>query len=191
MALLQALISLLTRSAGTVLNTIFGWAVLALFGQTNKTEQTLLSALVGAAAAWPLLLVGVFFPKAFLFIIAFVPLAKSVPGFWLRLLWIALALLVPIVVGVVVAKRAPPDHLPDESGLKKLLRGFPITIGLAGAFLLMLFIAPILKIASLAKRLDVVRVPALVKSGTTDEIFQALAADLAEHGMMVQETPAP
>src|SRR5207248_2726066 len=68
MAILQALISLIARSAGKILNAAFGWAVLALFGRTSPKEQTLLSAVVAAAAAWPFLLAGVVFPKAMLFI---------------------------------------------------------------------------------------------------------------------------
>src|SRR5919108_5309322 len=62
-AILQALISLITKSAGKILNAIFGWAVLALFGQTSPKEQTMLSAVVAAAAAWPLLLLGIVVPR--------------------------------------------------------------------------------------------------------------------------------
>ena len=110
MAILQALISYLAKSAGKALNAIFGWAVLALFGSTSPKEQTMLSVVVAAAAAWPILLLGVVVPKVALLVIAFVPLSKSVPGFWLRLVWIALALpdhalaaLVELAVFVVLA----------------------------------------------------------------------------------------
>ncbi|MFL5454823.1 MAG: hypothetical protein ACJ78X_00325, partial [Myxococcales bacterium] len=92
MAILQALISLISRSAGKILNAAFGWAVLALFGRTTPKEQTVLSAVVAAAAAWPLLLVGVAFPKAMVFVVSFVPLSKSVPSGILRIVWIVLAL---------------------------------------------------------------------------------------------------
>jgi len=145
-AILQALISYLSKSAGKALNAIFGWAVVALFGQTSPKEQTVLSAVVAAAAVWPLLLLGVIVPKIALLVIAFVPLGKSVPGFWLRIVWITLAIAVPIVVGTVVAKRGSQESLP-EPGWKRLLRGFPITLALACAFLLMLVVAPILRIA--------------------------------------------
>ena len=118
MAILQALISYLGRSAGKALNAIFGWAVLALFGRTSPKEQTLLSAVVAAAAAWPLLLLGAIVPKVALVVLAFVPLSKSVPSLWLRLVWIGLAVLVPFVVGTVVAKRGADEHMP-EPGWKK------------------------------------------------------------------------
>ena len=191
MAILQALISLISRSASTALNAIFGWAVLALFGQTAPKEKTLLSALVAAAGAWPLLLVGIAFPKIALFAVSFVPLAKSVPTLWLRLVWIALALLVPIVVGIVVAKRSPPQNLPEPKW-KKLLRGFPITLALAAAFLLMLVVAPAQKIASLIKGKEVVRLPAVMRNKLlAPEVMRALVGSLAAHDIQVREASPP
>src|SRR5512138_1629252 len=150
MAILQALISYLGKSAGKALNAIFGWAVLALFGTVSPKEQTLLSVVVAAAAAWPILLLGVIVPKIALVVVAFVPLSKSVPGLWLRIVWIVLAVLVPVVVGTVIAKRGSTEHM-DEPGWKRLLRGFPVTLALACAFLLMLIIAPILRIATVLR----------------------------------------
>src|SRR2546421_13099292 len=113
MAILQALIAALSRSAGTILNTIFGWAVIALFGRTTQREQTLLSALVGAAVAWPILVLGIFLPRIATFAVSFVPLSKDAPTGIIRIVWLALAALVPLLVGLVVAQRAPPDRLPE------------------------------------------------------------------------------
>jgi hypothetical protein len=190
-AILQALISLISRSASTALNAIFGWAVLALFGQTSPKEKTLLSALVGAAGAWPLLLVGIAFPKIALFAISFVPLAKTMPTLWLRLVWIGLALIVPIVVGIVVASRSPPQNLPEPKW-KKLLRGFPITLALAGAFLMMLVVAPIQKIAAMMKGKEVVHLPAVMRNKLlAPEIMGALAGSLGAHGIRLQEAAPP
>ena len=190
MAILQALISYLTRSAGKALNAIFGWAVIALFGQTSPKEQTILSAVVAAAAAWPLLLLGTIVPKVALLVLAFVPLAKSVPSLWLRIVWIALAIVVPIGVGIVVAKRGSQERLP-EPGWKKLLRGFPITLALAAAFLLELIIAPILRLATVIRRREVVRVPAMMDRKATAEAMVALAGQLEQHGILVQRAEAP
>jgi hypothetical protein len=52
----HGLLALITRSPGSILFAPFGWAVVALFGPTSSREKVWLSALVGAAAAWPLLL---------------------------------------------------------------------------------------------------------------------------------------
>ena len=190
MAILQALISYLSKSAGKALNAIFGWAVIALFGQTSQREQTILSAVVAAAAAWPLLLLGVIVPKIALLVIAFVPLAKSVPSVGLRIAWIALAALVPIVLGIVVAKRGSQEHLPEPQW-KRLLRGFPITLALAAAFLMMLVIAPILRLATVIRRREVVRVPALMDRKHTAETMAELAEALDRHGMALRPAEAP
>src|SRR5207237_9408601 len=189
-AILQALISYVARSAGKARNAIGGWAVIALFGQTSPKEQTILSAVVAAAAAWPLRLLGVIVPKVALLVIAFVPLAKSVPDVGVRIVWIALALVVPIVVGIVVAKRGSQERLP-EPAWKKLLRGFPITLALAAAFLLMLIVAPILRIATVLRRREVVRVPALMDRSNTAETMAALAGELGNHGSALRKADAP
>ncbi|HEX6656142.1 MAG TPA: phage holin family protein [Candidatus Limnocylindria bacterium] len=190
MAILQALISYLGRSAGKALNAIFGWAVLALFGTTSPKEQTLLSVVVAAAAAWPILLVGVIVPKIALLIVAFVPLGKSVPGAWLRIVWIALAILVPVVVGGVVAKRGSQETMP-EPRWKKFLRGFSVTFALACAFLLMLVVAPILRIVTVVRRREIVRIPAVMDKGITAVTMAALADTLARHGIALRAAKAP
>src|SRR5262249_26306098 len=74
MALLQALIAFLTRSLGRIVNAIFGWAVTALFGRTDPKQQVALSVLVAAAAASPVLLVGILFPQEIAFILTLVPM---------------------------------------------------------------------------------------------------------------------
>src|SRR5438552_354592 len=187
---LQALISLIARSDGKILNAIFGWAVVALFGQTSPKEQTKLSAVVAAAAAWPVLLLGVVAPKVAVFVVAFVPLSKSVPALWLRLAWIALALLVPVVVGSVIAARSPKSALP-EPAWKKFLRGFQVTIALAVAFLLMLVLAPALKIAdALTGRMDV-RLPILATKGVGPELVDAMVAALAGYGIEMRRAQPP
>ncbi|HWE26033.1 MAG TPA: phage holin family protein [Myxococcales bacterium] len=190
MAILQALISLLTRSVGKILNAIFGWAVVALFGQTSPKEQTMLSAVVAAAAVWPLLVLGIIVPRVTLFVVSFVPLSKSVPSLWLRIVWIALAVLVPFVVGSVIAARSPSSALP-EPRVKKLLRGFQVTFTLAVAFLLMMVIAPTLKIANiLTGRIDV-RLPVLVGKGAGEEMIETLVAALAAYGIALRGDKAP
>jgi hypothetical protein len=189
-AILQALFRLVARSASTAINAIFGWAVIALFGSTTPKERTTLSALVASAAAWPLLLVGIAFPKVALFIVAFIPLAKSVPSGALRIVWIALAVIIPFVVGIAVASRGAA-HQPREPAWKRLLRGFPITFALAMAFLLMVVVAPILKIATIVRRRQIVRLPALMEKGATTEAALALVSKLEGHGMELRPSKAP
>jgi hypothetical protein len=182
MALIQGLFAWVSRSAGKIVNAIFGWAVVALFGRTSSKQQTLLSLLVALAAAWPVLLVGIAFPKVTALVVAFVPLSDEAPDWAIRLVWAALAIIVPAVVGLVVASKAPPGT-PPEPFLKRVGRGFPITIGIAGAFLLMFVTVPALRLLSLARGRQDEHVPLL----TTGDGYQKAAAMIDEivrrHGL--------
>lgn len=147
MALLQALIAYIGKSAGKILNAIFGWAVIALFGRTAPRQHMLLTGVVGMAAVWPLLLVGIAFPKLAALVLAFVPLSAQVPTWAVRIVWIALALAVPLIVGWVIAAKAAPGTV-DEHFVTRMMRGISVTLGIAGAFLLMFITVPALRIAS-------------------------------------------
>jgi uncharacterized membrane protein YqjE len=181
MVLLQAVISLISRSAGKIFSAMFGWAVSALFGQTTPRERTRLSVVVGAAAAWPILQLGVIAPKIATLLVAFVPLAESVPSGAIRIVWIALALLLPTLIGIVFAHRAPP-HVPADSALIKFLRGFQITLGLAGAFLFVLVAAPLQKIISMARGILDEYIPLVVEPQDQQEIAHRIESVLVQHG---------
>jgi hypothetical protein len=182
MALIQALFSLISKSAGKILNAVFGWAVVALFGRSSTKQQTLLSILVALAAAWPVLLVGIAFPKVTALVIAFVPLSHHAPPWAIRIAWAALALAVPLVVGLVVASKAPPGS-PAESFMKRALRGFPITIGIAGAFLLMFVTVPALRLGSMARGRADEHVPMLTNGPGYDQVTTMIDDILKRHGL--------
>jgi uncharacterized membrane protein YqjE len=190
MAIFQALFSALSRSLGKVLNAIFGWAVVALFGQTTPTQKTVLSGLVGLAAAWPLLLLGVAVPKIAGLVLAFVPPSAQGPSSMMRILWLALTLAVPLVLGLVMAAKAPPDA-PREPLIKRALRGFPITVGLAAAFFLTFISVPFLRIAAAAKRRKDEHVPLVTAADAYDEVSRRIDAVLERHGIAASRGEPP
>ncbi len=181
MAFLQALLTLISRSAGKILNAVFGWAVRALFGQPSPKEQPFLTGVVAVAAAWPVLLLGVALPKVAALLIAFVPFHNRVPSFVIRLIWLGLALFVPAVVGLVVASKAPVGTI-RESFWMRLARGWPITIGLAAAFLVMFVTVPGLKIASLLRGHKQEQVPLVTHSSIYHDVAALIVAALERHG---------
>ena len=181
MAVFQALLTLIGKSAGKVLNAVFGWAVRALFGQTSSREQTFLSAVVGAAVAWPLLLVGLIAPKIAALLLAFVPVPHWIPAWTIRLVWLGLALVVPLGVGLAVASKAPP-HMPHESFLKRTARGFPITIGLAVAFLIMFISVPLMRFAALVRRFESADIPLVTDGEAYEQVADRISKVLERHG---------
>jgi hypothetical protein len=185
MAILQALFALLSKSAGKILNAIFGWAVRALFGRTTPAERTFLSGLVAMAAAWPLLLVGMIAPKLSALLLAFVPIPKWVPSWIIRLVWVGLALVVPLAIGIAIATKAPPET-PRRSLAKRLLSGFPITIGLALAFLIMFVSVPVMRLWAILKGQISADVP-LVTTASGYHVMAAMAVEvLNRHGFKLR-----
>jgi hypothetical protein len=158
MAVLQALVAFVGRSAGKILNAIFGWAVRALFGTTSGREQMVLTAVVALAALWPLLLVGVIAPRAAAFLVAFIPIPKSVPESTVRAVWIGLALIVPAIVGTALATRQPAGP-GSESRAIRLARGYPTTLALAIAFWISFVTVPMLHVITMARRRSDAHVP--------------------------------
>jgi hypothetical protein len=181
----------LSRSAGTIVNAIFGWAVVALFGRTSPSEQTRLSVVVGAAAAWPILLLGVVAPRVVAYIIAFIPLSKHIPTLVIRIVWGVLALAVPIAVGVVLAMKNPRG-VGREPWWKRVLRGFPSTLGIAISFVMMFVTVPLLRLVSIARKQRDEHVPCITDDANayqraTDQIDEVLRT----HGIEVKRaTPS-
>jgi len=189
MALLQALLALITKSAGKILNALFGWAVRALFGQTTARQQTFLSVMVAAAVAWPVLLVGIAAPKIAALLIAFVPIPHAVPSWTVRIVWIGLALVIPFAVGISVATKAPPSDSTDSpndrrkgSRVLTVLRGFPITVGLAAAFIVMFVSVPVMRLGAILRRRTSADIPLITNDSAYHQVAATICEVLNRHG---------
>jgi hypothetical protein len=190
MAILQALVALIGRSAGKILNAVFGWAVRALFGATSGREQTLLTALVAMAALWPLLLVGIVAPRIAAFVVAFVPLPQSVPESAVRIFWIVLAVVVPALVGVALAAKRPAGTR-SESRLVRLLRGYPTTLALACAFWLSFVTVPIVRLVSIVRRRSDADVPLVTDARGYEDVAARIRRVLDAHGFTLEPREPP
>src|SRR3954451_8277535 len=74
MAIVQAVLALIFRSAGKLLNTAFGWATGMLFGKVPQDRQIFLSVIAFGSVAWIVAVLGIIFPSFATFLLAFVPL---------------------------------------------------------------------------------------------------------------------
>ena len=181
MAVLQAVLAAVAKSAGKILNAIFGWAVRALFGQTTAKDQTFLSVVVGAAVAWPILIVGVVAPRVTALLFAFVPVPRWIPSWIIRIVWIGLAVIIPIAVGVAVAAKAPPLPRPEPI-VRRVLRGFPITIGLAAAFVIMFVSVPIMRLWALMRGRKTADVPLVTDAAAYHQVAVTICEVMNRHG---------
>ena len=190
MAIVQALVAFVTRSLGRVLGGLFGWAVVAIFGHTSPTEKLFLSGLLAAAGAWPILLLGIAAPKVAVFVLAFVPLSGSVPSSVVRLVWLGLAVLVPLAVGIVMAARQP-ETAPRRHWARRLLAGFSLTVGLSAALLLTLLTVPVVRVVTLVRRQQDAQVPLVTDSATYARVARRIAITLEGHGLSVSRRRPP
>src|SRR4029453_13625538 len=104
---------------------------------------------------------------------AFVPPSAQGPTWLMRIIWSVLALAVPIAVGLAVASKSPPGS-PKESFFKKMLRGFPITLGLACAFLVGFVSVPILRFVALVKKKKDEHVPLVTSADAYEDVARRL-----------------
>jgi uncharacterized membrane protein YqjE len=190
MAIVQALVAFIGRSFGRILSALFDWAVVAIFGYTSGTEKIFLSGLLAAAGAWPLLLLGIAFPKIATFILAFVPVPSWVPSWIVRVVWIALAVIVPLAVGAAIAARQATGQ-PRRSWPARLLRGIPITIGLSAALLITLFTVPTLRLISAIRGRKDVQVPLLTDQHTYRQVTRRIPVVMEEHARPVRRRRPP
>lgn len=168
---------------------IFGWATLALFGEVREGDRTLLSVAVGAAAAWPALVIGTFFPRPAALLLALLPIPHAVPERVLRIAWIASAAAVPLLVGGLFARRA--GRMSPRERVRRLLLGFPATLGIAGAFWFACVAVPIGKLSALLAGRKEEHVPLAIPPDDYVETARALRDTLARGGFALEPATAP
>ena len=190
MILLQGLFALLRRSLGSVFRAIFGWATMALFGAVSEKDRNLLTAVVAAAAIWPVMVLGALLPRTGAFLLAFVPIPKSVPTGLVRGVWIALTVLVPVAVGWFLRRRASPDA-SKRTALRAWLMDFPVTLGLAAAFTFACVAVPIRKLVAIAKGRKEAHIPLVILPEHYKRVAARIRAALEAGNLPVERTTPP
>jgi hypothetical protein len=208
MAIFQGLLALVTRSLGSILSALFGWAVVALFGPTSSREKVWLSALVGAAAAWPILLLGVIWPRVAATLLTVAPLPPWVPSWLIRAVWVSLAVIVPFALGTAVAVRSRGPAVPipgtrrvapsisldtaahrapvSESKVVRLFRGIPITLAIAVSFFIVFITVPLQRLLSIVRRKVDINVPLVTDAKGYSLVAEEIADTLGRHGLEVE-----
>ena len=158
-----------------------GWAVEALFGRTTAGQRTLFTALVGVAIAWPVLLFGIVLPKLAVQILSMVPLPDFIPDWTVRAVWIALAVLLPLGVGVGVTIKAPRAAQRGPL-LLRVLRGFPITVGLTVSFGIIFLSVPVMRLAALFHRQKALDIPLVMDAPAYGQVAREVCQVLNRQG---------
>lgn len=192
MAILQTLFAALARQAGRLINTVFGWATTTLFGKVPQERQTWLSVLALSSVAWLVVVIGVVFPKVGVFLLSFVTLPDWVNDNMIRLAMLAAALLLPLLVGFVSLKLVDPEDRPQGRGatFKALFRGYPSTLAISIALLMMIVFVPVMKVRTLFKRWTSEHLPMIVEEQDYMSTVRDIEAALDKAGFEVRRQPA-
>lgn len=192
MAIIGSVFAMAGRFAGRLLNSALGWATLLLFGKVEGRKQTILLVIALASLVWILTVGGVLVPDVGAFLLAFVPVPDGVAEDWVRLGMLALALAIPLLVGVAAIYVTQADRRPKGFGLVTgILRGYPFTLVLALTIAILAGVSVARKARSLSKRWEDAHVPVVVKPGGYERVLDDLRGVLDRSGMPVRTRPAP
>jgi hypothetical protein len=185
MAIVQALLAMVFRSAGKLLNTAFGWATTMLFGRVAQDRQIYLSVIAFGSVIWIIALLGIAFPWFATFLLSFVPLPSWIDRKLVRLAMLAAACVIPGIVGLVSLKMMEPEQRPRGAAgkLKAVLKGYPYTVGLALTLILMTVFAPIIKVRNLMRRWTSEHVPVIIRPVDYLDVVAAMERALGDGGL--------
>jgi hypothetical protein len=192
MAIVQAVLALILRSAGRLLNTAFGWATIMLFGKVPQDRQIYLSIIAFGSVAWIVAVFGVIFPSFATFLLTFVPLPAWVDRAWVRLAMLGAAAVIPLIVGIIATRMLAPERRPAGVGatVVEALKGYPYTVALAVTLILMTALAPVVKVRTLLKRWSTRHIPVIVQSAQYLEVVSDVEKALDQGGFEVERRQA-
>jgi uncharacterized membrane protein YqjE len=187
-ALISLLLSFIGKKIGSIIQAIFGWSVTALFGRLPGKKQLAVSIALLVSIAWPVFVIGLFFPAVAGWALAFLPIEKWVGPLAMRIVWGSLAFLAPMLVGGLTHWAAPSTK---GGVLRSLINGYPLAIGFFIAFIVTVVTVPLIKIASIFRGWDDQHVYLQPRVGRYDSVLRELAEACARAGLVSEITEVP
>ena len=105
----------------------------------------------------------------------------------MRIVWIVATALIPLAVGWTLSRKSRST----QGKVRRLLLGFPATLGLGLAFLFACFVVPVRKVAAFLRGRKEEHVPLAIPPKEYHETAGRLREALARGGMDVSPAPAP
>jgi hypothetical protein len=179
------------RLIGAVATMTVAWATILLFGRIPEAKRSLLSLIALGSLAWVAALAGVLVPTVGSFLLAAVPRASFIEDWWLRLVMLGLAVLLPFAIGfATITFIAPEDRPVGRARVTQLLRGYPYAAVYAITIVALAAWGLERKIRSLQRGWDSVHIPIIVKAGRYDAVVAGLESALHEAGLDVSRKRA-
>ena len=188
MAVISLLLSFIGRKIGSIIQAIFGWSVTALFGKLPPKKQLAVTVALVLSIAWPLFVIGLFFPAVAGWALAFLPLESWFGAFPLRIAWMVLAVIAPPVVGLLVRWASPN---PKGTVFRSALTGYPLAIGFFVSFFITAITVPVVKVVTFFRRQTDTHVYVQPRPGEYHDVVRELAEACARAGHVPEIHPPP
>jgi len=191
MGIVQAIFAFVVRSAGRIVNTAFGWATNMLFGKVPENRQIFLSLIGLGSVLWIFAVIGIIFPSFATFMLTFVN-----PPEWIepqvRLIMLAAAVILPAIIGVLSLFMLDPEDRPQDTAgkAKHVLRGYRYTLAVAVTLLMMMVLAPVMKVRTILKRWTSEHVPVVVEDQDYVEVLGDVQQALERGGLPTRREQA-
>ena len=192
MAIIGGLFAALGRFAGKLVTMVLGWASVLLFGRVPQKKQSLLAMITLGSIAWVAALVGVIVPDVGAFLLAAIPRPEFIDELWIRLAMLAVAIVLPLVIGFLTILVLDEARRPKGLGLVvQVLRGYLYAPVLAVMLVVLAGIALWRKGTALARRWQDAHVAVIVKPGGYERVVRDLERALSDAGVGVHRAAAP
>lgn len=187
-AIFSVLLSFIGKKIGTIIQAIFGWSITALFGRLPKKKQLAVTVALALSIAWPIFLLGLFLPGVSGWLLAILPLEKWLGPTALRIVWAALAMFAPPVVGLLTHWAAPSKKVGTA---KSLLYGYPLALGYFASFIITVVTVPVVKVATILKGWTDTHVYVQPRDGQYSDVLRELCEACARAGLLPEVGEPP
>jgi hypothetical protein len=192
MALIGSLFALLGKFVGRILTTTLGWASSLLFGRVPQDRQVWLAVLTFGSLVWVAAIAGVVVPDLGTVLLTAFPRPSWIPEDWVRLAMLAIALVLPAVLGGVTLLLFDPEDRPKGVGLAvQVARGYLLVPALAVTLVVLAIAGTVRKIDSLVHRRQDAHVALVVRPGRYDALVETLEQTLRKGGVATRRRAGP
>jgi hypothetical protein len=173
------LVRFVVYGVAKTLSKVFGLATMAFFGRMPSRDDDRMALIGLASITWIPVLAAIVFPPIAEFLIPFAPEDERL----LRAMAIAIAIVIPLTVGALVASLH--NHQDSSWGhrLRHVLHGFWYTPVIGFAVTGVIVVVPFVKTTHLVRRFDVQRLLVMIPEGTYDDALDHVVESLRRRGV--------
>jgi hypothetical protein len=164
------------------LSKVFGLATMAFFGRMPSRDDDKLAGVGLIAVSWVPVVVAIFWPTLAEFIIPFAPDDETM----LRWIAIALTVLMPLLVGILVALVHNRQDGEGPSRAAAVLHGYWYTPVIGLTVIGVVIAVPLIKAGHIAKRFEVQRLLVMIPAGTYDQVVDHAVETLRRRGLTAE-----